>query len=467
MGEPPAPIHPEIAAILQKVRGAFDAADPAAALEWIAGVAAADIQRHRATMLSCPQRLWSACNLYTSLFRGLGIESAHPFELDAHTNNARPSILFVAQCIARGQAASENMVRHTRAMADLGWRVGLLVADELTQRDPPLEYFQTPDGPSERLGKGILERIAHYADIHILAKRGTFLDAIEEGVNVARRWRPSVAAFVASPACPVQAGMIFSRVAPRQAALSVGVPLLLPGVDHVIYNSPRRLAADAAMLALTGISASSVTTSGGDAAAGLTTAPADRAVLGVPADAPLLVSASNVLPKRMLAGTFAADLARFLTEHPRAHWLALGKGDFTAVKAALGPAADRARFPGPVGDIRPFVKAADVFLNEYPEGGGNSVIEAMGCGTPVLAMNAGPAHGCHIGADLVGDDAIPAFDPGAYWAKASAWLADRVARRAAGLRQQRRALDHLDHAVIAAKYAEELTGMLVPISAAA
>jgi glycosyltransferase involved in cell wall biosynthesis len=447
------PIHPLIAALLRKVQDAFARSDPAAALEWIAGIAATDIQQHRASFLASPERLWALCDLYTSLFRGLGIAPA------TLTPGPRPSILFVAQCIARGQAASENMVRHTRAMADLGWRVGLLVADELTQRDPPLTHFQTPDGPSERLGKDILERVAPCVDIHVLSKRGSFLQAIEEGVNVARRWRPSIAAFVASPACPIQAGMIFSRVAPRQAVLSVGVPALLPGVDLVIYNSPRRLAADAEMLARAGIPASSVTTSGGDAAAGVDAKPAERSALNIPRDAPLLVSASNVLPKRMLAGTFAADLARFMAQHPRVHWLALGKGDFTAVKAALGPAADRARFVGPTADIRPFVKAADLFLNEYPEGGGNSVIEAMGCGTPVLAMNAGPAHGCHIGADLVGTDAVPTHNPEAYWAKASSWLADPAARRDAGTRQQRRALEHLDHSVIAAKYAEKLAGM--------
>jgi glycosyltransferase involved in cell wall biosynthesis len=84
----------------------------------------------------------------------------------------------------------------------------------------------------------------------------------------------------------------------------------------------------------------------------------------------------------------------------------------------------------------------------------------MGCGTPVLAMNAGPSHGCHIGADLVGPDAVPTADAEAYWAKASSWLADPAARRDAGARQQRRALEHLDHAVIAQRYVETLTALV-------
>jgi hypothetical protein len=330
-GEPD-PIHPLIAALLRKVEDAFARGDAEAALEWIAGVAATDIQQHRASFLASPDRLWSLGDLYTSLFSGLSIT---PARLDP-PRAERPSILFIAQCIARGQAASENMVRHTRAFADAGWRVGLLVADELTRRDPPLTHFQSPPGAAETIGREILDRIAPHADLHVLSKRGTFLDAIQEGVNAARAWKPDLAVFVASPACPVQAGMLFARVAPRQAVLSVGVPLILPGVDHVVYNSPRRLAADASMLASAGIPASSVTTSGGDAASGLRVAPTERATLGIPPDAPLLVSAANALPKRMLAGTFAADLARFLSAHPTAHWLALGKGDFTPVKAALG-----------------------------------------------------------------------------------------------------------------------------------
>jgi glycosyltransferase involved in cell wall biosynthesis len=98
------------------------------------------------------------------------------------------------------------------------------------------------------------------------------------------------------------------------------------------------------------------------------------------------------------------------------------------------------------------LKSCNVLLNEYPEGGGNSVIETMGCGVPVVAMQAGPRHAECIGAELVGPDAIPTNDIDAYWRLAETWIRDPQAAAAAGARQRARALAELDYGVICDAY---------------
>lgn len=435
----------------------FARGDLAGSVEAVAAAAVLDIQQHRAGFVADASGAVQLCGLYTRGF------SAALSDLPWTPPTARdgpPSVLLAAQCIADGQAASSVVLRLAADLAGHGWRVGVVVAEELTQRTPPLRVLRCPDGPSTRIGAGFLDRLREHAEVMLVPTLGSFVDGARAGVGMARAWEADLAVFVASPACPVQAGMIAARVAPVQCNLSVGVPMIMAGVDRVLYNNPRTLAAHAGVLAGRGIAAMSVATSGGDAAAGLAAPAADRAGLGVPADAVLLASASNCLPARMLAGSFARDLGALLAANPRVHWMGVGRGDFAAVRDLLAPVIRRVHLVGTVADIRPFVKAADLFLNEYPEGGGNSVIEAMGCGTPVVAMNAGPQHGCCIGAELVGEDAIATMDTAAYWARVAAWTNDPAARAEAGRRQQRRAVEELDFGPITAAYRREFEALI-------
>jgi glycosyltransferase involved in cell wall biosynthesis len=115
---------------------------------------------------------------------------------------------------------------------------------------------------------------------------------------------------------------------------------------------------------------------------------------------------------------------------------------------------------GPQEDIRPVVRACNVFLNEYPEGGGNTVLEAMGCGIPVVAMKAGARHAESIGAILAGEHAVWGADRGAYWAKAAEWLGNPLRASLVGEVQRRRALARYDYPVIARAYERVYEGLL-------
>ncbi len=452
------------------------------AIEHLAGAAVVDIQQHQQTFLAGAFEAAFLADLYAKAFDIAGLTAASPRQppLRVRSIPRRPlRVLYVIGSLAQGQAASANIARLIQSHPPSQFDPALLVVEEMTARTPPRAALKFPSAPSQSAGGELIAQVKNSlqdpARLHILSTNGTYLDAASAAIHHARGLAPDLAVFVASPASPIQAAMAYAGVAPAQVNMCIGVPLPIRGIDAIIYNNPRRQRNDEPWLLHRGIRVLGVETSGGDAASGAAVTPTPRAALSIPDDAVALASAANALPQRTLRTTFAADLARFLARHQRAWWLAIGAGDFTPVLHAIhlaathlaGPSAGydvvrRVRLLGPLQDIRPALKACDILLNEYPEGGGNVVIEAMGCAVPVVAMAAGSRHAECIGAHLVGPPyAIEPQSPDAptapsmtdaYWALAEHWLHDAPARRLAGQAMQRRAIERLDYANIARAY---------------
>jgi hypothetical protein len=477
MDQPHAPlaIPQHVGSVLKRGFRCAAEGDAAGALEALAAAAICDIQQHQqqflgdiracATLAQCADS-WLA-PWRASLAAG-GAESPRACANGAEESGGRPvRVLYVVPSIVQGHAGSSNIVRLIKHQLDpargsKGMRVAiepaLLVCDEMTARSPELPFLKLQPTPSEAMGAEHLAALRSLCPVTVLAATGSFLDAAERGVEAARAFDADVALFMASPACAVQTAIAAARVAPVQACLNIGVPLLSHGIDAVIYNNPLKEARDAEFVRALGIEVTGVLTSGGDAQVGARTASFPRKEMGLPDGVPVVACMSNVLGRRMLAGTFAADLAAFLRRNPDAWWLGIGSCDPEVVRARLrgleggADAERRCVFAG--AQARPWgmIKSCDVVLNEYPEGGGNAVIEAMGCGVPVVAMRAGERHAENIGAVLVGPDAVPTADTAAYWALAERWIRNPAEARAAGERQRARAESQLDYTAICPRY---------------
>jgi glycosyltransferase involved in cell wall biosynthesis len=120
--------------------------------------------------------------------------------------------------------------------------------------------------------------------------------------------------------------------------------------------------------------------------------PADRAALGVADDAPLLFSAGALVGHKD-HGTLLDAFVIVLEEFPDARLLIAGEGELhraLEAKAAQLGIADAVVFLGQRDDVPAITQAADLYVSSsWSEGLGTSVLEALGCGTPVVATDAG------------------------------------------------------------------------------
>ena len=168
--------------------------------------------------------------------------------------------------------------------------------------------------------------------------------------------------------------------------------------------------------------------------------PLDRRRLAPNPDTVLMGTVGNHLTVRM-SDAFCRLVARLMQRHPNLCYMIVGIGDFTKQKAIWKEAGvqERVVLVGGRADAVRFTKTIDLYLNEFPEGGGMSVCEAMAAGKPVVALKAGNQHLQCCGVEYVGDEfGIMDNDPSAYEALAGRLITDATYRRQVGAKMQER-----------------------------
>lgn len=123
--------------------------------------------------------------------------------------------------------------------------------------------------------------------------------------------------------------------------------------------------------------------------------PLPRASIGVPEDAVLIGSFGRM--EKCNTTPFLDAMSLILKSEPRA-WLVLagrdGLGAIAALQARFQAEGvwDRVRYLGPRQDDAPSLnKTIDLYCDTYPWVGGQSLLDAMQAGRPVVAMQAAPA----------------------------------------------------------------------------
>lgn len=428
------------------------------AAELVACTALVDVQRFQGAFLDSAAAARRIADLYTAAFSGAGLRPRSPGASAGPRRSGRTRVLFLTFQICEGQAAAVSLARWIELLDPARFETAVLCADELTERRPALGIVPRLPDRSDRHGPALVARMRATrgctGGVTLLPTDGDWIDAARAGLAAAESFAPDVAVFVASPACPVQAALAHRRIAPLQVNMNIGVCLPIDGMDTVVYHNDLKADDDAATLATLSITQHRVVTIGTDLRPCLTVRPVSRAQLGVPEDVVLLACVANKIAHRLLFDGFIDGLTACLGTNTRAWWVGVGGGETDALRARLEQAgvADRCVLTGSVADPRPLLAAVDIMLNEYPEGGGNTVLEAMGVGTPVAAMRAGRRHAETIGAILAGEFASPDRDRAAYWRLVQRWIDDPADRKRVGAAMKERAHREFDYAGIVRRY---------------
>lgn len=267
---------------------------------------------------------------------------------------------------------------------------------------------------SERRAPALMAELREQYGVKIIqpTDRRSCLTAAAELHRRLAEERIDLAFFHGSLATPTDWLLCAWRAAPWQIDFGYGVPLHNPMVDFQLFEFEHTMEALAFQCRELGIPYAFG--GGGHDASDIEAAvPISRSELNIPADHVILGVLGNHLVSRMSA-EYCETVARVLRERPKATLLVVGPGDFSGQAKLFGPDlaggdCPRVRFLGPTREPHRFTKTFDIFVNQYPAGGGFAVGDAMAASKPVVCMRLEDSNYALSSLGWVGDD--NAVDP--------------------------------------------------------
>ncbi|MCM8532607.1 MAG: glycosyltransferase [Lentisphaeraceae bacterium] len=160
-----------------------------------------------------------------------------------------------------------------------------------------------------------------------------------------------------------------------------------------------------------------------------------------------LITVSNHLSER-LSTEFCQTIQDVLEQFDHVHYTLVGNGDPAKLKEKFplhlqpriectGAIEDEAQITG-------WLVCSDIYVNEFPVGGGRAILEAMMLELPVIAMKSGESHVEKIAASFVGDDAIDHLNPTLYKSKLCSLIENKESRLQLGRKLRKRVKDVYD-----------------------
>ncbi len=169
--------------------------------------------------------------------------------------------------------------------------------------------------------------------------------------------------------------------------------------------------------------------------------PLRRADYGIPSDAPTFGLLGNY-PAQRMTPPYMECVAKVLKRCPGSVFVCLGPGEPEDQKKFLEREGllERSRWLSwQHKDSFASLKLLDLYFNEFPVGGAQSLLEAMACGVPALAVRWSSNYAESAGAEIAGPDfSMSGGDLDAYVERAVALLSNEEARRQAAAAQTRR-----------------------------
>ena len=265
-------------------------------------------------------------------------------------------------------------------------------------------------------GIDFMERASKKYGVHLIhTEKGiSSLERIVSLYHDLSALHPDVAVFHGNGAWVVDSILAMLKPAPFQIAFDLGAPMINEAIDlsvHCVRSAASHYKAIQELCSTTPVVLDYPVLDQGD----LSELPKAE-IKADDANLLLLVTAGNHLEKRM-SEDFLVLVSKILAANPHVNYFILGRGSFAKAKgifSAMG-VLNRVVFAGVRDDVMSIFKSCHIYLNEFPDGGGSTVAEAMACGLPVVAMKSGDRNLESCGAEIIGLNlAIDGYFPDKY-----------------------------------------------------
>jgi glycosyltransferase involved in cell wall biosynthesis len=376
-----------------------------------------------------------------AVLAGLLKEGKVPARRERRTTGRQRVAVVVPNLVDHVVAYTKRVLQFARYLDRERYELRVYVSENLSQRAAPLFPFGCMDGVTEKTGKETLAALrGAEVEVCMLPRDIPFSAA---GRMLAERLDADeidVAVFQSGMACPVDwLAMRCSRV-PVKAGIHIGTSYYGAGLDVVFVDNPRNLEREGNWDE--GRDGRRVVLRKGTDIDVLDSQQAiERGRLRIPAGAVIVGTLSNHLDKR-LSEEYLTLIAQVMKAHPAMWFVPIGANtllDKMQVFMRYG-VAGRVRFAGRQLQVGSALKMLDVYASEFPVGGSQSVMEAMACGVPVVAMKWSEAHAESVAAEAAGTPyGIMQRDLGAYAKVLSHLVESGEARRVAGRSMRLRA----------------------------
>ena len=345
----------------------------------------------------------------------------------------------------------DHVVAYTKTVLHLArfldrekYRLTVYVSENSSRREAAQFPFGCIDGTTPQTGARTLRELEGLrVPVVVWPRSLPFTNAAARLADAMRRNEVRVLLLASGLACPIDWLAARWSGAPVRFGLHLGTSFFMRGMDATLYDNEENIRReDACWKPEMG---RRIVWRAGTDMDELCRQPAlPRERFGIPRDAVVFGTLSNHLDRR-LSMPYLQVVSELLRDHPAAWFVAFGSGEVGEKKAFFESrgVASRVVFAGRQTQSGSSLKLLDIYLNEFPVGGSQSVIEAMACGVPVVAMRWSDAHAESAGASAVGEKyAVANRDMRAYAALAARWAADRDTRINVGKELQSRAEKH-------------------------